>query len=383
MVRNGPGWFFVLSTLPSNQAKFKGICWPRRASHPDLCQNPTAWSLQTAPPRPSCCRCWWKPCQRSVSRWRKALCWCRAWKPPKPGRTPCRWPSAAPRPPRFRETTEKKQKQPRVNCFVGQLRGEPQTVANLPAPELWNDHDGAEGFLPSDEHVVPYVGEHRGLEEKPCRHNKARQRCSMEEVAAGEAAVPARCTCFPPHTNVAPSVTPVWQYSTSLSRWALWFWGPWSVERSSGSPVFIFFTSSTWRRKKISKGLKRPSKESNTRFHFHLSRLRDSLPEPSWVSIHHPKENQKKTTNSNARMDAGIPGGMSSSMQGSSFPQLHRMTPQDKHVPLFSQTDRGRFLPQTAFRLRCSSLLCWRTPSSFPETHTHTRIDSPPLLRSR
>uniref|UniRef100_A0A0E9TG01 Uncharacterized protein n=1 Tax=Anguilla anguilla TaxID=7936 RepID=A0A0E9TG01_ANGAN len=41
--------------------------------------------------------------------------------------------------------------------------------------------------------------------------------------------------CLPPHTSRAPSFTPVWQYSTSLSRCALWFCGPWSVDRSSGS----------------------------------------------------------------------------------------------------------------------------------------------------
>lgn len=57
--------------------------------------------------------------------------------------------------------------------------------------------------------------------------------------------LPGLSTCFPPYTRVAPSFTPMSQYSSSLSRWALWFWGPWSVERSRGSPIFIFLISST------------------------------------------------------------------------------------------------------------------------------------------
>lgn len=57
--------------------------------------------------------------------------------------------------------------------------------------------------------------------------------------------LPGLSICLPPHTNVAPSFTPVSQYSTSLSRWALWFCGPWSVDRSRGSPIFIFLISST------------------------------------------------------------------------------------------------------------------------------------------
>ncbi len=60
---------------------------------------------------------------------------------------------------------------------------------------------------------------------------------------------PGLSTCLPPYTSVAPSFTPSSQYSTSLSRWALWFWGPWSVERSKGSPIFIFLISSTWAQK--------------------------------------------------------------------------------------------------------------------------------------
>lgn len=38
-------------------------------------------------------------------------------------------------------------------------------------------------------------------------------------------------------------------------------------------------------------------------------------------------------------------------------------------VPLSSQTGHGRSPPKTVCRLRCSSLLCWRTRSSCPETH--------------
>lgn len=57
--------------------------------------------------------------------------------------------------------------------------------------------------------------------------------------------LPGLSTCLPPYTSVAPSFTPTSQYSSSLSRWALWFCGPWSVERSSGSPIFIFLISST------------------------------------------------------------------------------------------------------------------------------------------
>lgn len=62
--------------------------------------------------------------------------------------------------------------------------------------------------------------------------------------------LPGLSTCLPPYTSVAPSFTPVSQYSSSLSRWALWFCGPWSVERSRGSPIFIFLISSTWNRSK-------------------------------------------------------------------------------------------------------------------------------------
>lgn len=56
---------------------------------------------------------------------------------------------------------------------------------------------------------------------------------------------PGLCTCLPPYTSVAPSFAPVSQYCSSFSRWALWFWGPWSVDLSSGSPIFIFLISST------------------------------------------------------------------------------------------------------------------------------------------
>lgn len=38
-------------------------------------------------------------------------------------------------------------------------------------------------------------------------------------------------------------------------------------------------------------------------------------------------------------------------------------------VQLSSQTGHGWSLPKTVCRLRCSSLPCWRTRSSFPETH--------------
>ena len=33
----------------------------------------------------------------------------------------------------------------------------------------------------------------------------------------------------------------------STSKTYLWFWGPWSVERSRGSPIFSFLISSTYR----------------------------------------------------------------------------------------------------------------------------------------
>lgn len=79
----------------------------------------------------------------------------------------------------------------------------------------------------------------------PCRpvHRQVQTQCF-------NATLPGRCTCLAPQTRVAPSLIPVWQYSNSLSRWALWFWGPWSVERSSGSPIFIFLTSSTWEKRR-------------------------------------------------------------------------------------------------------------------------------------
>ena len=50
---------------------------------------------------------------------------------------------------------------------------------------------------------------------------------------------------FPPKRSLAPSRTPVSQYSTSLTKCAAWFWGPCCTDRSNGSPIFIFFVSST------------------------------------------------------------------------------------------------------------------------------------------
>lgn len=137
----------------------------------------------------------------------------------------------------------------------------------LPALELGNDHDGAERLLLSNVHVVLHLCEHCGFKEKTWKADTTSQSClwledhadqlipdSLHCRASGQtqcfnAALPGRCTCLLPQTRVAPSLMPVWQYSTSLSRWALWFWGPWSVERSSGSPIFIFLTSSTWEKR--------------------------------------------------------------------------------------------------------------------------------------
>lgn len=70
-------------------------------------------------------------------------------------------------------------------------------------------------------------------------------RCSSYMPQQAVCILPGLSTCLPPYTNVAPSFIPTSQYSNSLSRWALWFCGPWSVERSSGSPIFIFLISST------------------------------------------------------------------------------------------------------------------------------------------
>lgn len=46
----------------------------------------------------------------------------------------------------------------------------------LPALELGDDHDRAEGLLLSDVHVVEDVGEDGGLKEEACRVNKLKDR---------------------------------------------------------------------------------------------------------------------------------------------------------------------------------------------------------------
>lgn len=144
----------------------------------------------------------------------------------------------------------------------------------LPALELGNDHDRAKRLLYSDEHVVSNISKHRGFKEKAWRQtfNKSSviskvKLTKLSSFSADSIALPGRCTCLPPQTSVAPSLTPFWQYSTSLSRWALWFWGPWSVERSNGSPIFIFLTSSTWKtrhpNKTTTKGKAAPCRSQN------------------------------------------------------------------------------------------------------------------------
>lgn len=42
----------------------------------------------------------------------------------------------------------------------------PAALCALPALELGNDHDGAEGLLLCNVHVVLHVGEHGGLKEE-------------------------------------------------------------------------------------------------------------------------------------------------------------------------------------------------------------------------
>lgn len=144
----------------------------------------------------------------------------------------------------------------------------------LPALELGYDHDRAKRLLYSDEHVVSNISKHRGFKEKAWRQtfNKSSviskvKLTKLSSFSADSIALPGRCTCLPPQTSVAPSLTPFWQYSTSLSRWALWFWGPWSVERSNGSPIFIFLTSSTWKtrhpNKTTTKGKAAPCRSQN------------------------------------------------------------------------------------------------------------------------
>ena len=48
-------------------------------------------------------------------------------------------------------------------------------------------------------------------------------------------------------THFAPSFSPFLQYSSSFSKCALWFCGPWAVPLSSGSPMLIFLVSSVRR----------------------------------------------------------------------------------------------------------------------------------------
>ena len=97
---------------------------------------------------------------------------------------------------------------------------------------------------------VNSVGSKKNPEKTACyRPTWDQSAVSPHYQASVQITSPGRCTCLPPQTRVAPSLMPVWQYSTSLSRWALWFWGPWSVERSRGSPIFIFFISSTWEKR--------------------------------------------------------------------------------------------------------------------------------------
>lgn len=116
--------------------------------------------------------------------------------------------------------------------------------------EFGDDHDGPKGLLNSNIHVILHVTENSWFKEETYRDGKHKQLCTFfpnkTNANAHTLPSPGRFTCFPPHTNLAPSLTPFSQYSTSLSRWALWFCGPWSVERSSGSPIFIFFISLTY-----------------------------------------------------------------------------------------------------------------------------------------
>ncbi len=93
---------------------------------------------------------------------------------------------------------------------------------------------------------------------------------------------PGLSTCLPPYTSVAPSFTPSSQYSTSLSRWALWFWGPWSVERSKGSPIFIFLISSTWAEKNTSM----PSSRSSSQAFIYNQYVRRKHAPLSWCTRH-------------------------------------------------------------------------------------------------
>lgn len=153
--------------------------------------------------------------------------------------------------------------------------------------------------------------------------------------------VPGRCICLPPHTRVAPSLTPVWQYSTSLSRWALWFCGPWSVERSSGSPVFIFLTSSTWKKRQQVLHIK------------------------TWMNKITSREMNKVTLGSFLFFRY---------MRHPAIWETSVVWEKEmRHIPLSSQTGHESFPPQTVCLLRCSSLLCWRRQSSYPETHTPTQ----------
>lgn len=60
-------------------------------------------------------------------------------------------------------------------------------IPTLPALELGDDHDWAEGLLLSDVHVVQHVSEDGGLKEEACRVNEIKHRespqCSEAQVS--------------------------------------------------------------------------------------------------------------------------------------------------------------------------------------------------------
>ena len=171
----------------------------------DLFRIQIVWNRRMGQLRPSYCKYWRKLCRPAAFQWRKGLYWGLEWLPRMLNHIQKHWPGAKhhPRP------WKRKQHNFSTLCWIQKI-----SLGSYPSSNGEIIMTG-----PNDSSLAMYMWS-----------------CTLVKTV-GRKKKPGRSARLPPVTKVAPSFSPISQYSINLSKWALWFCGPCCVPRSSGSPI--------------------------------------------------------------------------------------------------------------------------------------------------
>lgn len=136
------------------------------STHQGLCRSQTAWSLQMVKPHRSYCRYWRTRFPPPVSHSHTWPCWCHGWTHLKPGRTLCRWLSAAHLPHRCGVKGDNRYGLATQSGNAATPTGLCMCDDDSPVFKFGHHHNRAKGLLFGNEHVVFHVSEHSRLHEK-------------------------------------------------------------------------------------------------------------------------------------------------------------------------------------------------------------------------